>query len=401
MHIKSNYYRILLSIVINNFGDVLFDLFIVWRITNETESIMSAVYMIGSSILFRAVLSMFIGVIVDRFNKKKMIILSNFSSACIILAFAFLFDFIKANIIIGVFFILLNDVNNEVFGRCTLLISSELFDKETFIKFQAKYSIINRIVIIAGSSIVGVLISIIPSLVIFMLDIVTFVISAVLIALVSYHQASDISSKTSIKGELLRLKNDISYMLNEVKTNKFIILFMIIMFVLNLAYGFIPYILPVKIANEHTSATLLGIIKSSIAIGEVIGLFLVSLHGEKVSLLFKISMVGNAIVMGLLCYADSIIIVIGCFLMYGLLDSITQPLFGYTVSMIDEKNRGKILGGIDAIILLSPSIGMYIITRIMDWCENAGYLSIICIFGFAFLIVKCNKELNCIDLKGN
>lgn len=399
MKSKANYYSILLSIVINNFGDVLFDLFIVWRITRETESIMSAVYLIGSSILFRAVLSVFVGFIVDRFNKKRMIIFSCISSACIISVFALLYEFIKVNIVFGVIIILLNDINNEVFSRGTMLLSAELFDKEVFIKFQAKYSVINRIVVIAGSSIVGFMMTIIPDALVFVIDILTFIISSMLILFVSYEYTASTKLKKTIGGELRRIRDDVKCMAKEMRTNKFIIKFIIIMFILNIAYGYIPYILPVKIANDSANPTLLGVIKSSIAIGEVIGLSAVSIFGDKVSLLFKTSMIGNSIVIAILCFSQATIIVVICFLLYGALDSITQPLFGYTVSIIDEENRGKVLGGIDAIILLSPSVGMYIVTRLMDISSLAGHAMLILVFLIAFLIIRLSGELNGIDLK--
>ena len=45
---KKNYLAIMISIIVNNFGDVLFDLFIVWNITNSSGDNMNAVYLLGT-----------------------------------------------------------------------------------------------------------------------------------------------------------------------------------------------------------------------------------------------------------------------------------------------------------------------------------------------------------------
>lgn len=394
MESKKNYICILLSIIVNNFGDVLFDLFIVWKITENSNNILNAVYLVGSSILFRAVLALFIGILVDRKNKKHMIILSNVSSAIIILVFAISYRYTLNNLWLGLFFILLNDINNEIFSRSSLLLASELFRQDVFIKFQAKYTIINRIVIIAGSSMVGFLMTYVSDMIIFMLDIVTFIISAVSMLIIKYAYKSFPKNKETISHIVKSVAADLKYMFSSMLSNSFIIMFIIIMFILNLAYGYIPYILPVKIANEISSATLLGFIKSAISIGEIIGLLLVTNKGQYVSLLFKISMLGNAICMLILMIVKNNFCIILIFALYGMLDSITQPLFSYTITMLDEKNRGKILGGIDTVILLSPSLGMYVVTKLMNFNEYIGYLSLTAIFLIVFVIIKFSNELN-------
>lgn len=391
--VKNNYYLMLLSIIVNNFGDVLFDLFIVWKITQKSGNVLNAVYLIGSSILFRAVLALFIGILVDHKNKKNLIIISNFSSSIIVIFFAIFFNFILANIWLGLFFILLNDINNEIFSRSHLLLGSEIFNQELFIKFQAKYTIINRIVSIIGASIIGILMELVHDQVIFAIDIITFVISAGSVYFVRYECKKQHDKIKKTATVLEGLKTDLKTMFKEMTHNSFIVKFIILMFVLNLAYGYIPYIFPVKIANEISSASYLGFIKAGISIGEIIGLLLVTKRGYHVSFLFKLSMIGNAICILLLYGVRSESIVLLLFTLYGLLDSITQPLFSYTVTIIDSSVRGKVLGGIDTIILLSPSIGMYLITKLMNLSKLVGYLSLVAIFIVGFLIIQFSKEL--------
>lgn len=399
MKYNKNYIALFLSSIINNFGDVLFDLFIVWRITEQSDNILNAVYLIGSSIMFRAIIALFTGILVDEKNKKKIIIFSNISSALIILLFSFSFTFVLENIWLGIIFILLNDINNEIFERAYVTLSAELLSKEDYIKFQAKCSIINRMIIIVGSSIVGFMISFLSNSIIFIIDIFTFIICALLVSTISYKETENADNEAKEKDIIKNLASDLKYTFSIIFRSPFIIKFTIIIFILNFAYGYIPYILPVTIASYTTGSVLLGLIKSSIAIGDIMGLLIVTKLGQHVSTLFKISMIGNAVCMLLLFGNSNQYIILLIFTIYGILDSITQPLFNYTATILDDKNRGKILGGIDTIILLSPSIGMYLITNIMNISMLLGYIFLATIFLISFFIVIASKELRSIHVK--
>lgn len=334
------------------------------------------------------------------FKKKMLIVLSNISSALIIVCFAFSYSYILKHIGIGIFFILLNDINNEIFGRSYLVMASELFSQEVFIKFRAGYTIINRVVVIAGSSIVGFLVALISERTIFFIDILTFVISAGCIGFVKYkHTAMPNETQRSVAGIIKDLRGDLGRMLSEMVTNPFIKKFIVIMFILNLAYGYIPEILPVKLADDLSSAVILGMIKSSMAVGEILGLAFVSRKGSQVSRLFEISMVGNACCMLMLAFTQSRYVILMIFFAYVFLDSITQPMFSYTVTMIDEADRGKVMGGIDTVILMSPSIGMYMFARLMRLNNLAGYICVAGVFIAALLIILFSKELNHIVVK--
>lgn len=282
-----------------------------------------------------------------------------------------------------------------------MLISSEIFDKETFVKFQAKYSAINRIVIIARSSIIGFLIAVLSYKAILVIAILSFVISGLLIFSIEYISRKEIKEVelNFFQQGISRLVEDVKYMAHEIRTNKFITRFIVIMFILNLAYGYIPYILPIKISTERVNPIMLGLIKSTISRGEIIGLVFISRFGEKVSTLFKISMLGNATIMIFLGVLDSFVLICFCFFLYGILDSLTQPFFSYTVSMIDEKNRGKILGGIDALILLSPSLGMFFLSKIMEYSKLMGYYTLASIFIVSYVIMCLSFYLKNINLR--
>jgi len=86
------------------------------------------------------------------------------------------------------------------------------------------------------------------------------------------------------------------------------------------------------------------------------------------------------------------------FLIYGMFDSLTQPLFSYVITTIDADNRGKILGGIDTLILMSPTIGIAIGTQFLTSNYVNGFLYLSGIFLIGLLLMLFNKNLNHIRL---
>lgn len=104
----------------------------------------------------------------------------------------------------------------------------------------------------------------------------------------------------------------------------------------------------------------------------------------------------------MLCIPISSLFLVGfIFLIYGMFDSLTQPLFSYVITTIDADNRGKILGGIDTLILMSPSIGIAIGTHFLTMSDTNGFLYLSGIFFTALLFLLLNKNLNHIRLMEN
>lgn len=384
---------LLSSSIVNKLGDVFFDLFIIWKIA-VNSNVMNAVYLLSGSILFRAVLAMFSGILVDRFNKKHLIYIVNLISILIVFLFASNFDLFLVHINICMLLILLNNICNEIFYRCTLSLGAELSDKAVFIQYQSFSSITTKIIDIIGSALIGFMIAIIPEQSIFALDIMTFIVSTLFIMQIKYVDLS------LIKSRRLSIRADVKTAINYIHKSKFIRSFILIMFMLNLAYGFIPNVLPLVLSSKTADSIFFGLLKSSITAGSIGGLLMVLKVGNKVSCLFKISMLGSAICMLFMLLPLNAVFLVLLFLAYGFFDAITQPLFSYTVASIDDSIRGKVMGGIDTIILLSPSLGMVIGSAIMQFNVNFVFIYLSFIFLIVFIIVSLHHELNKIELEG-
>lgn len=386
---------ILIAIAINNFGDILFDLFVAWGLSINTGSFMGAVYVIGTSVGFRAFLSFFVGSFTDRHSRKKLIIVSHCASIVIIGLFGMLWSYIQSHIIIGVIFVLLNDISNEVFLRSYISLTADKFDKIDYIKFQNVASIVTRIIGIFGAAISGFIIQNLTYNFIFTLDIITFLISLTLFTMVKDNCNSSDSYNTNTSNNFKNtLISDIKYTIQYIRNSSYIKRFIAIMLILNLGYGFIPQVFPIIKADEFKSASYLGFIKSFLVIGELVGLVVATKFSRYISSSFKLSMTINFFVLFLIGVLQEKTIICVLFFIYGTSDSLTQPFFNYTVSNLDSNNRGKLLGGIDAIIMLSPSVGIYAISFLFKYNYLIGTALLSCIFLIAYLLFRSNEEMN-------
>lgn len=388
------------AIAVNNIGDIVFDLFIAWGLSTATGNFMNAVYVIGTSVAFRAILSFFMGAFVDKHSKKKLMIISHLLSMVVIMLFGIVWETAKQFISIGIIFVLMNDINNEMFSRSYISMTADIFNENDYIKFQSISNITVRIVSIAGAALAGILIENASNYMIFLIDIVTYAASLGFLLKVSYHEERITAKKEKdILNRIIKnTVSDIKYTFESITNSSYLSIFVILMFLLNLAYGYIPQILPVFKANKLGTATLLGLIKSALTVGEIVGLAIVNKYSRYVSCTFKISMLTNMFIVLLMYFTKNFYVIVFSFFMYGLFDSLTQPLFGYTVSKLDSRNRGKLLGGIDAIILFSPSIGIYTISMLTNYNEKISGIMVSMIFLAGYLIVSFNKDMNNIVL---
>ncbi len=393
---NKNRFLMISAIAINNIGDIIFDLFVAWELSSSTGKFMNAVYIIGTSVAFRAILSFFVGSFVDKHSKKKMMVISHISSIIIISCFGLFWGLVKQCVAIGLVFVLLNDINNELFTRSYISMTSDMFDENQYIKFQSYSNIVIRIISVGGAALAGTLIDHISDHTVFIIDIFSYFLSLLLIMQVNYNE--HVISNASSSGILKTIVSDIKYTLMTILHSSYLLAFIVLMFILNLAYGYIPQILPVFKASITESATLLGVLKSSMTIGEIVGLALVSKLSKYVSVTFKVSMLSNIFIIGAIHLTKNPYLLVVFFALYGFSDSLTQPLFGYTVSNLDNANRGKLLGGIDAIIMFSPSIGIYVISAISTYSEILGGIVVSAIFLIGFLIVSFNKNMRHIVL---
>lgn len=170
---------------------------------------------------------------------------------------------------------------------------------------------------------------------------------------------------------------------------------------LNLNYGYIPYVFPYFIAGLQKGASvwIIGFIKAGIAIGEIIGSLILVKCGAYVSLCTKLGLMASAVCMLALYGArEQSLFIAAVFVCYGLADTLTQPLYSYVISSIPSQQRGTVLGGIDFLLYLVAPAGMLLGGVISRFGLLPSCLYISLIFLIALAVLQYSRSLSHVSL---
>lgn len=384
-----------ISTGVNAFGDILLDLYISWSLGSTTGNFMNGVYVIASSVGFRAILAFLLGSYVDRHKKKPQMLFSHVLSLVAVTIFAVLWNASGDHVAVGLAFVLVNDFSNELLERSRISMMADMLSRDDFMKFQNVNGAIARVVSTGGASLAGLIVDNFSFESIVGIDVVSYAVSLLAILLVE-HREMPVAVK---RGSLVKtLASDVRITITEISKSRSLRSFVIIMIVLNLAYGFMPSAFPL-IKSSGASAGLYGSIRAGVTVGEVIGLMVATRYSRHVSGLFGLGLLADTVIVLLICAADSPIVLIMLFSLYGMFDSLTQPLCNYVVSGLDPDNRGKLLGGIDGIVMLTPSIGIVILSNAFGLAPFFGAILLVSVFLTGLAVFVSNQELCRINIK--
>ncbi|NMC47011.1 MAG: MFS transporter [Chloroflexi bacterium] len=391
-----------------SFADIAFDFFLSWYVYSITGNIMNLIAMLSGSVLFRAVLSLLTGAVTDLTNRKHLLVFSALCSIPIVLSSLLVLRYFSTVIWLYVVIVLLNDVFNVLYSKSMTTISAELFDETTYISFNSAVSALNQSVYVIGQAAMGFILMVARDISVISFVIACLMLTSFLISLIDY-QSTQKAAPTKLLGQIFSFrKKSNSYFKNllniaktEVFSDSYYKSFCIVIFTLNLVYGYISSVLPYSLSSmQGMSSAVVGLAKSMLSIGGIIGMLIVPKISKRVTRSFIVGLVGSLIsVLCIFVYSRNLILVYIFFFFYSVFDAITQPLYSYTIKRIDARVRGSIVGVIDFVILLASPLGMFICGALADRNDILVEIFIIFIFTLALILVKSSKDLNAIYLE--
>ena len=395
----------LLSIIVGAltlFAFTLLSLNVLWLNVGDDGNIGNLAVIIASNFVFSAFSSLICGYLVDRLQKKKAIVVSLL--ICAGLALAWLLA--ARSLFVAVIVYIAIEFASDLYADSFTALVAEKLSAINYIKLDAIESITSSAVSIGSSLLSAVL------LISLRQETIVFIAFAILLtsAIICHRllPSSDVCyrrTESQEKRGLLKIghkiKSSWEFTTKHVLTNRKIMLYALILFVLNLDYAFIPTVLPFLIMSLHdsTSLILVVIMRSGNDIGEVIASTIVVKYGHLVSLLTKIGLIGSALVFSLLplFYTFPIAATL-LFVLYGFFDTLTQPYYSYFVSSLDREKRGRILGIVSFIALLASPLGVLLGKWLSNFGMTALSVGIVAIFVFSFGAISASKDFGNIAL---
>ncbi|MCL1994696.1 MAG: MFS transporter [Defluviitaleaceae bacterium] len=378
-----------------------FNLNILWTVVGEDGNIGGVALIIATSYILTAFYALIEGYIVDRFPKKKTIVVTLF--ICTILTFGWLL--VDYMLLVAVIAYLAIDFFISIHGSSLTALLAEKFEKNEYIRLNAIGLITNNVVYIINRLIAAVFILVLDQTTVIIIIAATLSIATILYLILLPESDVEYKKPTEKVGNpLSKLKHSVRESWNFAKLNVFndkrIVLYIVILFFLNLDYAFIPLMLPLHLMTI-TDATLIFVVimGSGNDIGEIFAAGLITKYGHLVSRLTKIGLAGSALTFAVLPFVYTMpVAVVGIFIAYGFFDTLTQPYYDHFVTSLDDDKRGRILGIVSAIVLLASPLGVLIGTLLAGYGMIALTIGIVFVFVVGLLVISASKSFGNIKL---
>ena len=362
----------------------LLGLTVLWSFAGAGDGIWGLALMLGATSVFRALFALVRGYIVDSFQKKTSILAS--LMVCGLLSIVWFFG--EYFLLIAIIAYIAIEFAKELYSSSYAALVAEKLSADEYIKYDSVSIMAGRIIAVIGNLVAAIMVSFLSVWVIVVLVVVVFAIG-VLVCLRYLPRSSVERSEPTVRVTLDFAKKNVF-------GDRKVIVFIVIIFLLNLDYAFIPTLLPMFIitATELASPLLFGIIRAGNNIGEFAASGVVLKYSHLVFRLTKIGLGGSAIVFLLLPFIYTMpVLVVVFFALYSFFDMLTQPMYSWFVSSLEDSKRGRVLGIVDSIILLASPLGILLGATLSSLGMYAVSIGIVAVFLSALVAVSKSKSL--------
>jgi len=332
---------LLLGQSISRLGDNAHQIALMWFILEKTGS--SAIMGTLSALAYipSVLLGPFAGVIVDKYSRKKIILLSDLIRGLIVALLA-LFYFTKGLSISEIFILtVLLGISSAFFNPCIPSSIPEMVDSEDLPRANSLFSIAGRVTEIIGPSAGGILYKFVGAGLLFSFNAVSFFIASIFTIFTRIPQR--------YKEGKMNFIGDIGEVLKRLKEDKTLMTLGITAAVLNFFYVPFFILLPVYIRNYlHLDASMYGFVLGAGGIGSLVGLLItsaISPSGDKKYRMFKFSLMGQGVAIGLLALPLNRIQLVILFFVIQLLNIFVNIYINVTLQlMVPSEERGRFFG---------------------------------------------------------
>ena len=254
---NKNYTLVFLGALVSNIAALFYSFAVSFYILKLTDNnaFMQGLYLAVGGVVF-CISSLFGGVISDRYDKAKIMYICDYIKGFIIIGFTLLFMFvIESNsykvISLFIITIVLNGIAG-VFSPASNAIIPEIVEEDSFQQAQSYFSILNSFQSIIGIFLAGILYTLIPIDVIFMIVGICYIGSAISEMFIKCNRSNEVKEKLSLKNVFIDIKSGFSYFV-EVKPIFIIVMGVLVFnfFFSPLYSNFIPYFIVTDVAGTN------------------------------------------------------------------------------------------------------------------------------------------------------
>lgn len=389
---KKNITKFLTAQTISLFGTSIVQYAIIWYITLATSS--GTMMMISTVCAFlpQIVVSLFAGVWIDRYNRKKLIILSDsvIALATLLLAVLFLCGLKSIWLIYAV--LIVRSAGTGIQIPAVNAILPQIVPKNNLLKINGINSTLTGIIMFLSPAISGAMMSVMPVEGTFFVDVITAFIGVGITAgiLIKPHKPEFIQGNS----HFAELQAGFAY----IKKNPFIKHLLIFQTVILVLISPSAFLTPLMVTRSFGSEVWrLSVSEMIFSLGAILGGFLITAWGGFKKRIYTVIL--SSLLYGLLMIAMGLSSVFYGFLLFNLLIGVTMPCYSAPVtSLIQEEVSSSMQGRVFGFMHISTSValplGMVIFGPIADILKVQVILiftGILVLIGSVLMFVKKQK----------
>ena len=292
---EKGYRALLISTMVNRFGDALDAVAFTWLVYQVTHSGSWSAIIFGLNMFPNVVVQPFAGAIVEKKDKKKVIVGTHILRG--VLLTIFLITFLTGRVngwIMALFTLMVTTIEAFNMPAGTAFIPS-VIKKENLTHGLSLNTMMSGVVTFAGTGLAGVLIAVAGIKTVMMMDIATFFIAAMIIMTIKAEGTEE--KKAKAEPYLNVLREGIRY----IKGEPAIINFCIIAIMLNMILVPINSLqAPLVSECYHMDSSLLSVIGMTGSIGAIIGSFVLPFVKKRLSIKKLVISFGTLLGLGIL-----------------------------------------------------------------------------------------------------
>ncbi|GCE47232.1 putative MFS family arabinose efflux permease [Thermosporothrix hazakensis] len=366
---KKNYTLLWLGQVVSMIGDWFLVVALPFYIYQLTGSVLQTGIMYIVELLPRVLLGPVVGVFLDRWDKRKIMMITDLLRAVILLLMLLVrsADFVWIIYVVTI----LQAVMAQLFVPASMALIPMLVEKEQLIGANALSSFSESVTRLIGPPLGGAMLALLGLSGVVIADSVTYLFSACCIMLMAVQSTSKGQEAVVASGNALkRLWSELLEGLVAIKQSKVVVGIFVIMGIMMVGQGLMNVMLVPFIEQMlHADAMAFSWLLTAQGAGTLLGALLVSTLTKKVKpvILVSLGLISTGCTMLLLAFFPNLWLALGAIAIIGVL------LAGCMVSIqtllqisVDERYRGRVFSSFETIISLTMLVGLLASSGIGD-----------------------------------
>ena len=396
---QKQYIKIIVSNIVNRFGDSIDQIAFVWIVYEITHSAVWSTIMFGINILPTICIQPFAGALVECMKKRNIMVLCDMVRGIFVASIAFLYmnRLLTPWILLIVTF--LNSTVEALRVPAGLSIVPKLLDAEYYETGIALNSSLSRAMELVGKGCAGFIIAMFGVHSAIFLDAMTFLMSAVIISTITYKEDYMHTSLT-IKSYFVTLKEGFVY----ISKSETLIMICIIGALLNFTITPLNSVLPSYIDGVlNGNSETLSMLSIGISVGSIIGSFSYPIFFSHISkrqlMIHSFTIIGLffwfiILVPQYLNVLPATILVMFLFMVVGIVSSVDSTYLSvYITSYVDSKYMARVGGFFNACLTSCVPVASILIAIFLQFTNYLNIMlgtGVICLF-ITLIIVRLKK----------